>query len=320
MLHNEANFQSTQDVISELRASKEKYSDAAEREGEFWGKMFSDERILDVRKRDAEASILLHVDKGRRLFSAIAQENGWTFTRGLSLACGSGRAERPMVESRICKSFVGIDIAADALDEARKIAAEQGLDIEYRTGDLNDVRLSPGEFDLVITQNCLHHILELEHLAEEIWTCLKPGGLLWIDDFIGETQFQWLDKRLIFVNELLAAIPERYRVSALTGLMVGPYERAAPGNIGSPFEAIRSGEIMPVFTRWFEPIYTYESSSLLHLISPLGTHEAYATSENGRELYGVLQAMDHLLIATGTLPPLAGQYVLKRRDDVTRGY
>jgi SAM-dependent methyltransferase len=206
----------TERVIQKLRQSEEAYSEAAEREGKIWGATFSSPDQIKAREADQRAARELGLAQQRMSFARLAREAGWHFTRGLSLACGSGRAERELIRLGVCKSFLGIDLSEAALDEARRESARLGLDIQYGTGDLNRLELPKSEFDLVVTQNCLHHVLELEYLASQIWNALKPGGRVWIDDFVGETQFQWLDERLALVNAILTALPDSYRVSSLT--------------------------------------------------------------------------------------------------------
>jgi SAM-dependent methyltransferase len=309
---------STQEVIDSLRNSSDAYKVAAEREADVWGKHFSDPHVIKVREDDAKATVDLLLDRGRLTLAQVARNHHLTFTHGLSLACGSGRAERELLKLGLCESFVGVDIAPDALEEARRIASAESLNIVYERGDLNDVKLSERRFDVVVTQNCLHHVLELEHLAEQIWGALKPGGYLWIDDFIGETQFQWTDRRLMLVNAILDALPEKYRTSRLTGKRVGPYTRPAPGAAGSPFEAIRSAEIVPVFKKWFDVEWSHESNSLINLVFPIGTRAPFASDETGRALAELLLTLDGIFIQTDTLPPLAGQYLMRRRPSPTR--
>lgn len=308
----------TQEAIDRLRESSESYRQAAKTEAEVWGKHFSDPDVIRVRQEDAAATVVLQLDRGRVTLAQLAKRLGLTFDRALSLACGSGRAERELIETGLCRSFVGIDIAPDALEQARLMAREHSLDITYECADLNDVTLPESAFDIVVTQNCLHHVVELEHLAAQIWRSLGPDGYLWIDDFIGETQFQWTESRLAFANTLLEGLPQRYRMSRLTGTMVGPYVRPAPGAAGSPFEAIRSAEIVPVFKRWFEPVWSFESNALLNLIFPIGTRAGFAADDEGRALAELLLRIDRLLIEQQTLPPLAGQYLMKRRAEPVR--
>ena len=89
--------------------------------------------------------------------------------------------------------------------------------------------------------------------------------------------------------------------------------RRPPGKLVSPFEAIRSSEIVPIFDRYFEIEYRQEWNSVLHLICPVGTRKAYAETEEGRTLFALLHEIDRILIETRTLPALGGQYLMKKR-------
>ena len=61
---------------------------------------------------------------------------------------------------------------------AREIAKEQGLPLTYEVADLNSVQLHEKQLDLVVAQTCLHHVLFLEHVADQIWCSLKSDGYL----------------------------------------------------------------------------------------------------------------------------------------------
>jgi SAM-dependent methyltransferase len=91
--------------------------------------------------------------------------------------------------------------------------------------DLNFVKLPEKTFDLAVAQTCLHHILFLEQVAEQVWRSLRSSGYLWIHDFIGETQGQYDSKRLTIMNQLLAALPEKFRKNKITGRLVTEIKR-----------------------------------------------------------------------------------------------
>lgn len=303
------------ELIERLRGDPEAYAEAARGEGEAWGELFGSDRAKAVRAEDRRAAEMLRPGRGQLSFADIAARNGWRFSRGLSLACGNGRAERELVERGICERFVGIDISPGVLEEARNAAGDMGLD--YRLGDLNRAELGVEEYDLVVTQNCLHHVLELEFLADQIWRCLKPGGVLWIDDFIGETQFQWSDERLRIVNEIMAILPPRYRRFRLHDFVIETTKRPEIGNLVSPFEAIRSGEIIEIFSRRFEIELRHECESLMHLICPVGARQNYVETEDGPLVFELLMLLDRLLIEHKVLPPVGGQYVMRKRSSGT---
>lgn len=295
-------------IISDLRLPGN-YKKACQRENEVWGRVFSDQgreaRLIQVQ----EAAKTLRANRDRLQLPLLLKKHGISPKVGLSLACGSGRAERALMQRGICERFDGIDISEKAIEEARRLASAETLHIQYSTGDLNKVVLQPETYDLVVTQNCLHHVLELEHLADEIWKSLRPGGVLWIDDFIGESQFQWSDRRMEVVQCFLKFLPEELRWDSVNQRRHEP-RRPVPGKLISPFEAIRSEEIIPVFTEHFDVVDKGLTDSILYLIATKGSYPAFASSERGRELFEFLWQLDRMLIESNVLPALAGQFLL----------
>lgn len=300
------------EIVSHMLNDPSAYRAAAAAEAKVWAEQFADPAAKSIRAEDQAAAARLRPARQGRDFRAVASERGWRFSRGLSLACGAGFLERELVACGYCDSFVGVDVSSAVLDEARRDAA--GLAIEYREGDLNSLELGSEEFDLVIAQNCLHHVLKLEFLAEEIRRCLKPGGVLWIDDFIGETQFQWDDRRLRIANDILAVLPERYRRLRLHDFILEEVRRPPPGELASPFEAIRSSEIVPIFSRHFEIEWRNEFDSLVHLLCPVGGRLNYVETDDGPVIFELLLLLDRLLVENGILGPVAGQYVMRKRS------
>lgn len=296
--------------IANLLGNSALYKEKAQEENAYWGEKFSNKKLIDVRKQDQLAGKELRVARDKLHFVGAIHRSGLTLERGLSLACGSGRAERNALTRGICTSFHGIDIAQDAIEEARRVAAAENLDINYSVGDLNSVELEPDSYDLVITQNCLHHVLQLEHLADEIHKALKPGGLLWIQDYVGETQLQYSDKRLEVANAVLELLPEKLRTNLATGTVRDRVRSAKPGE-ESPFEAIRSAEIMPIFLERFDIVEKRDSGGILRLLLPLGAKTAYLENDDTRALYEVLHYLDQLLITEGILEPSGVQCLLR---------
>lgn len=299
-------------IIRELRESSDSYRRASEKEGEVWGETFSNAQNKIVFDEDRQAALRLRPMRGLGL-SGVLRERNLRFESGLSLACGAGRAERELVKQGICKRFHGVDISERAIEEARLLAGD--LPLRYEVADLNRVSLSENAYDLVTTTNCLHHVLELEYLAEQIWASLKPSGYLWVHDYIGETQFQYSDERLAVLNRLLTALPERYRRQRLRGNRVlSTFERPVVGKLASPFEAIRSSDIMPVFMRWFEIDYQHEQNAFMSLLCGTGMRANYVETDEGPVLFEMLMAFDASLIENGFLSPHTGVYLMRRKE------
>ena len=266
---------------------------------------------MKIREEDKNARKALRAARNKLFLMGAIRRSGAEPEHGLSLACGSGRAERNAMTAGICSSFHGVDLSEDALKEARRIAQQEALNISYSVDDLNSIKLEPNSYDLVITQNCLHHVLQLEHLADEIHRTLKPGGLLWVQDFVGETQLQFSDKRLDIANTVLNLLPEKLRTKRGTGIVKKSIERPTPGKDISPFEAIRSAEIMPVFLQRFDIVEKRDSGGIIRLLLPMGTKANYTENEDTRAIYELLQYLDQLLIREGILEPTGIQCLLR---------
>ena len=172
----------------------------------------------------------------------------------------------------------------------------------------------------MVAQTSLHHVLFLERVVEQVWRSLKSDGYLWIHDFVGETQGQYDPKRLSIMNQLLAILPEKFRKNKIHDQLTAQIKRPEPGHLSSPFESIRSGEIIPVFQCWFTIEWKIEFNAFLHLIAPPGTRAAYLENEDTRALFEVLMLLDHLCIEEKFVRPTGGQYLMrpKSADDVRR--
>ena len=302
------------EIVRQAMADRSIYDAMAARENEVWGKILPDRERSETAIADMQAGAQLGVNRHLSSLSTLARERKLKFEHGLTLGCGAGRRERELVENGICQSFHGIDISENAIATAREIAKEQSLPLTYEVADLNFVRLPEKTFDLVVAQTCLHHILFLERVAEQVWRSLRSSGYLWIHDFIGETQGQCDPKRLTIMNQLLAVLPEKFRKNKVTGRLVTEIKRPEPGHLGSPFESIRSSEIVPVFQRWFSIEWKLEVSAFLHLVAPPGTRAAYLENEDTKALFEVLMLLDDLCIKEEIVQPTGGQYLMRPRS------
>jgi len=297
--------------IAKLLNDSALYREKADQENEYWGEKFTSKKQIETRKKDKLAAKELRVARDKLHFTTAIRRHGLTPERGLSLACGSGRAERKALASGICTSFHGVDMAEDAIEEAREVARKEGLNITYSVDDLNSIELEPNSYDLVITQNCLHHVLQLEHLAGQIHRTLKPGGVLWIQDYVGETQIQYSDKRLEIANAVLDLLPEKLRTNRATNNVKRQIKRPEPDQLDSPFEAIRSAEIMPIFLERFEIVEKRDSGGIIRMLLPLGAKADYLENDDTRTIYELLHYLDQMLIREGILEPSGIQCLLR---------
>jgi SAM-dependent methyltransferase len=302
-----------QQIIERAMADRSVYNAMAARENEVWGEILPALEQSEARIEDTEASAKLRVARHQSSLLQVAQERKLKFEHGLTLGCGAGRLERELIRSGVGRSFHGIDISERAIATAREISKRENLSLTYEVADLNFLELPDSAFDLVVAQTSLHHVLFLERVAEQVWRSLKSDGYLWIHDFIGETQGQYDPKRLSIMNQLLAILPEKFRKNKIHDRVTAQIKRPEPGHLASPFESIRSGEIIPVFQRWFTIEWKMEFGAFLHRVAPPGTRAAYLESDDTKALFEILMLLDHLCIEEEIVRPTGGQYLMRAR-------
>jgi SAM-dependent methyltransferase len=94
--------------------------------------------------------------------------------RWLDLACGTGAmAERAAAAGA---DVTGIDLAPVLIETARERAAEQGLDIDYRVGDCEDLDVEDGAFEAVSSTCGIMFAPDHEAAARELARVTAPGG------------------------------------------------------------------------------------------------------------------------------------------------
>jgi 2-polyprenyl-3-methyl-5-hydroxy-6-metoxy-1,4-benzoquinol methylase len=236
---------------------------------ELWGRRAREKQESDVwrlRYWQAHPVTLRHIN---RLISGDPEETWLAFSkrrfapeggeRGLSLGCGSGWGEREAIRLGLCRTCEGFDISEEALVVARSQAAEEGLSdqIDYRQADLNRLELEPDTYDVVVAAQMLHHIEDLEHLLDQVAASLRPGGLVFVNEYIGPARFQWLDKTEYLMNRILEVLPEDKRLNPFNGFVKERIDRAPPEAIveTDPSESIRSDEIVQLLESRFELLH-----------------------------------------------------------------
>lgn len=81
---------------------------------------------------------------------------------------------------------IGLDLSAKSLEEARLIAADAELEVEYVHADVYDAdtALQGRQFDIVYTgKGALCYLPDLQRWAEVVHNLLKPGGALFVVEF-----------------------------------------------------------------------------------------------------------------------------------------
>jgi SAM-dependent methyltransferase len=237
------------------------------------------------------------------------------FSRGVSFGCGLGAFERSAIRCGLALEIDAFDISPRSLEEARETARREGLRcIAYRIGDFDDPRLLRERYDIAFFHASLHHVSELERLFRRLTFTLKPGGAIYLDEFIGPSRNRWGASDLAFAQELLDLLPpEAKRQQRL----------APPVEQDDPSEAVRSGEIPAFFDLFFERIaWRPYGGQLVDLLFPCFRPEWLDSAIGGQALAALLAIEDreitrdssqsHHVVAYGRLKPGSGRWRLVR--------
>jgi SAM-dependent methyltransferase len=151
--------------------------------------------------------------------------------RCLSLGSGLGRVEKHLVEIGFATSIDAIDVCTD-VNAGERLKDEN---IVTKQGDLNFVELEECTYDFILCHGILHHLINLEHVLEQINLALRPDGLFLVYEYVGENRWQFSAERMrqlrqLFPDVSLTLYP-RWKVDG--------------------FESVRSGELLPLLQSFF---------------------------------------------------------------------
>jgi ubiquinone/menaquinone biosynthesis C-methylase UbiE len=76
----------------------------------------------------------------------------------------------------------GVDVSRTMVQIAAEHAAEQGVEADFRQGDVADLPFPDATFDLVVTQAAFKNFTAPVRALDEIHRVLKPGGTAIVED------------------------------------------------------------------------------------------------------------------------------------------
>jgi SAM-dependent methyltransferase len=97
-------------------------------------------------------------------------------TKVLDVACGTGNQSIPA--ARAGAEVIGLDIATNLLEQARKRAADEKLKIEFIEGDAEKLPYEAARFDVVLSMFGAMFAPRPEVVASELLRVCRPGGLI----------------------------------------------------------------------------------------------------------------------------------------------
>jgi SAM-dependent methyltransferase len=152
----------------------------------------------------------------------------------LDLACGTG-AVAELAAARGAQ-VTGVDLAPVLIQTAKERAAEQGLEIDYRVGDAEDLDFPDASFDKLSSTCGVMFAFDHEAVARELARVMRPGGLIALASWTPTS-----------------GLAKMFKVMA-------PYQAAPPPS--SPFDWGDEARVGELLGEWFELDLTEHVSTL----------------------------------------------------------
>ena len=138
--------------------------------------------VLDQFTRQAELfakAPALHSQAALDLLVDTASPRG--HEASLDVACGPGTVVAAF--ARRLRWAAGLDATSAMLQQARELAAEQGLEnVEWHQGDVYALPFPDGAFDIVSCRFAFHHLQEPRRAFAEMLRVCRPGGRIVLCD------------------------------------------------------------------------------------------------------------------------------------------
>jgi 2-polyprenyl-3-methyl-5-hydroxy-6-metoxy-1,4-benzoquinol methylase len=127
----------------------------------------------DWNRKHGEAGPLFGVDPNRFL---VAEVDGLVPGSALDLACGAGRNAVWLAE--LGWAVTGVDFSDVAIENARGLAAERGVEVEWVRADVREWVPEPAAFDLVVIMYLQIPVEERRLVHGRAAAGVAPGGTL----------------------------------------------------------------------------------------------------------------------------------------------
>jgi SAM-dependent methyltransferase len=117
---------------------------------------------------------------GTALYDRVAGAADLTDRDVLEVGCGRGGGTSSVFTTHRPRSMVGVDLAGNAVAQARKHFGRPGL--EFLQGDAEDLPFPDQSFDVVLNVESCHCYPDVPRFLEEVHRVLRRGGLLLMAD------------------------------------------------------------------------------------------------------------------------------------------
>lgn len=239
--------------------------------------------------------------------------------RAVSLGCGHGAREVAWARLGVFDELVGWDLSPARIERANQRAEEEGVAdvLRFEVGDVSKPLAAGERYDVIICEQSLHHFSPLDRILDQIEVALVNDGLFVVDEFVGATRYQWPERQIDAVNQLLGLFPPRFRVE-WDGVRTKE-SHFRPSKLRmillDPSEAVESSRILPALGEKFDVAERrdYGGGLLQFALSGIA-HHFLGADEDARRLLQECFDLEDALLESGEVGSDYSAVVCRKRQ------
>lgn len=166
------------------------------------------------------------------------------------------------MRSGIAAKATGVDVTLGPLAFARRSARAEGMGdrIAYAQAEARSLLEREKHWDAVFFHGSLHHFEDVPGILGRVRSALKPGGVLYLDEYVGRSRGDWRMRHLILPNLAYWTLPRAARRTHIV---------RSPVTDEDPTEQIASAGILPAVERFFRVVERRDyGGNLLQIVYP----------------------------------------------------
>lgn len=237
------------------------------------------------------------------------------------LAIGSGMAflEEYLVQNDHVGHMTAYEMSRTAIEAARdRVAGKPYADrLDLRTGDVLSENLPTAAYDAVFVQAAIHHFDRIEDMYALMHRVLKPGGLLWFDEYVGPDHHMYEPHVLAVMDEINDCLDAGFRWDVLMKHTRDIQPRPSLEFMMShdPSEGVHASRILPLTYQWFDVVHRQDYGGAIMRPFFCGILPNFDWEDpKDRSIARLVILIEQMLTRNGVLPNYHTAVVARRRD------
>ena len=189
------------------------------------------------------------------LTNHLKHQNGLKFNF-LSIGAGNCDMEISIAKVLIKKGFSDFTIEClelndEMLERGKNLTNQENLEkfLIFKQADLN-AWVPSNKYDGIMANQSLHHVMNLEHLFDQIAKALNDDAKFVISDIIGRNGHMRWPEAMVQIDQLWSELPQSHKFNHALQRYEEKYENWDCSVEG--FEGIRSQDILPLLVELFQ--------------------------------------------------------------------